>query len=195
MAEGPLDIARTNTAALGITDDAVKAELKKKVKEALEAGGTPEQAKAAVSEAIQKAIKDNEKTKPKDTAAEAALKVRSDEIATNLVAIRTAGGANGVASATKAFDEAIDKASGGFPMGIVLGGAAGVAAAVATDIGDWKSFGGIMKKLALVAAGVGVGIAVNNDYGLRDQALNTVGMGKPSTPAGNTTPPAGGAAR
>jgi len=127
-----------------------------------------------IAEAIAGPIMKDEKTAPKTEADKAKLAAEASTLAKKLFDMKKADKGD-PANAIKAFNDGLDKAD--FPMGIAVGGGAGLLAAVATDIGDWKSFGGIMKKLALVAAGVGVGIAVNNDMGLRDQALSYVNMG------------------
>ena len=176
MAETPVDVTRQAASNIGVSGSDMKKKLKEAVEKALKADNTSSMSIAA---AIKQVINDNPNTRPKTDAERERLERETKTIGDALIGMKNKD--RNPDAAIKAFNEGIDRAEGGIPMGIAVGGAAGLAAAVATDIGDWKSFGGIMTKLSLIAAGVSMGILVNNDYALRDRALDAVGM-KPAPP-------------
>jgi hypothetical protein len=153
-------ILGSGATATSKADEEVKKTLKAKVAEALRAPGATAKTvgDAIVASLINDKMKDEEKEK---------LRKEADTIGKTLIELK---GKTDVETAVKTFDESVERASG-LPMGMLLGGAAGLAAAAATDIGDWSSFSGIMKKLALIAVGVGAGAMINNDFGARDKVV------------------------
>lgn len=155
----------------------LKAKLKEKVAAELRVD-TNEDKLSAVIEALV-----NETAAPKTDDEKTKLKAEALELARKLLMIKgTEGNAD---AAIAAFNEGLERADGGgggkggTPWGAIGGAAAGVAAAATMNIGDWTSFSGIMKKLAIVGAGLGVGLMVTDDFGVRTQAVNLVTGKKP----------------
>jgi len=80
----------------------------------------------------------------------------------------------GAEKAVEVFNTATDRAqsgdAGSLPLaGMALGGGAGLAAASVLDVGDWSSFSGIMKKMAVITAGVVLGGITESALAKRDE--------------------------
>ncbi|MBV8939496.1 MAG: hypothetical protein JO089_06625 [Alphaproteobacteria bacterium] len=134
-------------------------ELKWKVGEELRKPGVTEDSLAAVIGEVVRG-----KKPPANTAEEKELQKTAHELAAKILALKTDG--NSVDKALETFSSSVDRTEhgGSFPTGVVVGGAAGLTGAMLLDIGDWKSFGGILKKLALISGGLVVGGLIDGDF-------------------------------
>lgn len=62
----------------------------------------------------------------------------------------------------------------GTPYYSIGGATLGFVASEAMDVGNWTSFSGILKKIGMITAGLGIGLLASNEYGVRTQLVNMV---------------------
>lgn len=148
--------------------EALKAKLKDQVGAELGRDGATKESLAAV---IEKTVRDEAGAAGGPVIPEEAnaLKNSTLEMAEKLLLVKQR---YGIEKAREIFNTATDRAgpdkndSPHIPTGTLIGGAAGLGLAMLPDIGDWTSFSGILKKLALITAGIAAGGLIGGDFGI-----------------------------